>query len=289
VFVGHAWCPKPRSIEDPLAADTPFLGYIRRSMKYVIGSGWWASTRDDAAQRKRLGDDVIRSARFHDLWYASLCRFTSPAKIFIVDSSSPIKPGPCATDDRLEIVSLDENYGHAVDCDEKLCGWSRSVLLGLAYALACSADYFVYVEQDCLLFGEGIVEHAIAKMRHPYMFGSGAGTPQPLQQSFFIVHHSEFARMIRRLERFPESDRLVSPEVKFARLKWDWLPSSLLVGKRRKKWLRRTGRFWYDELPFGCGRTRPIDWEAPFFYFQHGSADELSTYMERAAIELDLG
>jgi hypothetical protein len=124
-------------------------------------------------------------------------------------------------------------------------------------------------------------------MTHPYMFGSGVGTPQPLQQSFFIVHRSEFARMIRRLDGFAESDRLVSPEVKFARLKWDRMPSNLLGGKRRKKWFRRTGKFWYDELPFGVGRARPIDWEAPFFYFQHGSADELTAYSERTGIELD--
>lgn len=256
-------------------------------MKYVIGSGWWASTSDDAAERKRLGDDVIRSARFHDLWYQGIRRFTNPAKIFIMDSCAPIKPGLCAADGRLEIVSLDENYGHAADCNEKLSGWSRSVVLGLAYALSCSADCFGYVEQDCLLFGEGIVEHAIGRMTHPYMFGSGVGTPQPLQQSFFIVHRSEFARMIRRLDGFAESDRLVSPEVKFARLKWDRMPSNLLGGKRRKKWFRRTGKFWYDELPFGVGRARPIDWEVPFFYFQHGSAEELAAYRERTGIDFD--
>ena len=87
---------------------------------------------------------MIRTPLFHKMWYRSLCRFASPEKIFIVDSNSPVAPPLHLDDARIEFVSLDRNYGHATTCDSKMCGWSRSVLLGAAYALCCDADYFVY-------------------------------------------------------------------------------------------------------------------------------------------------
>jgi hypothetical protein len=34
----------------------------------------------------------------------------------------------------------------------------------------------------------------------------------------------------------------------------------------------------YALLPFGYGRVRPIDFDAEVFYFQHGSAAEISEY-----------
>ena len=62
-------------------------------MKYVIGTGWWCTDEPSwGPERKRLGDDLIRTARFHELWYESVNRFADPHKILIVDSASPVRP-----------------------------------------------------------------------------------------------------------------------------------------------------------------------------------------------------
>ena len=95
-------------------------------MRYVIGSGWWATDDSPPKRRKKGGDDLIRSAAFHRVWYESLCRFTNPDKIILVDSASPVPPPLNEGDDRIEFVSLDRNYGHPTTCDSQLSGWSRS-------------------------------------------------------------------------------------------------------------------------------------------------------------------
>ena len=258
-------------------------------MKYVIGSGWWCTKESSwARERKRLGDDLIRTAAFHELWYQSVNRFTDPCKILIVDSAAPVRPPVREDDRRIEVVSLDKNYGHSTSCEAEFCGYTRSCMMGVAYAWLCDADYFVYVEQDCLLYGQGLIESAIGAMKHDYMFGDGAGTPQPIQQSLFIIRRAAFLPFLNGLDRIGRSDREVSPEVKFARLAWDWMPDGIggmELPRLRRRWWKLTRGLWYDVLPFGYGRARPIDWKLPHFYFQHGSRGEVDTYLEKTGFE----
>lgn len=258
-------------------------------LKYVIGSGWWC-TQDASGgpQRKTLGDDVIRTAAFHELWYQSVDRFADPCKILIVDSAAPVRPPAHVADPRVEIVRLDENYGHATACTARFCGYTRSCLMGVAYAWLCDADYFVYVEQDCLLYGEGLIEYAIERMTHDYMFGGGEGTPQPIQQSLFIIRRPAFGRFLNGLDRIRASDREVSPEVKFARLAWDCVPARIgpiRLPRLQRRWWKLTGGLWRDRLPYGYGRVRPIEWNRPRFYFQHGSREEVDIYVEKTGMD----
>ena len=161
--------------------------------------------------------------------------------------------------------------------------------MGVAYAWLCDADYFIYVEQDCLLYGEGLIEHAIGLMRHDYMFGSGVGTPQPLQQSVFIIKRPAFRAFLDGYDRVRESDREISPEVKFARLRYDWAAARIGGPRWQRRWWRLTRGRWYDILPFGYGRARPIDWEQPYFYFQHGSREEVEIYAEKTGFGVSAG
>lgn len=259
-------------------------------MKYIIGSGWWATNDQETEKRPLHGTDIIRSTQFHKLWYQSICEFTFPQKIIIVDSSSPLKPPINKSDDRIEFISLDKNYGHSSDCIGKFSGWMRSCLLGVSYAWSCDADYFVYVEQDVLLFGKGIIEHAISKMKHKYMFGDSNTTYwQPLQQSLFLIHKSEFIPFIKRMDEFHKADSKMSPEIKFATIKFNILPwvdknnksiSAKISRRIAVHFYSQIGRFWFDKLPFGFGRDRPIRWGEPFFYFQHATLDEINRYIE---------
>jgi len=258
---------------------------------YVIGSGWWcASTPEQDQREKLLGSDQIRGRDFHQLWYQSVTRNCSPEKIIIVDSASPIKP-ELADDDRIEFVSLSNNAGHSTHHTGIYCGWTRSVLLGLQYAIANDADYFVYVEQDVLLAGAGIIEHCIEHMTTPYMFGSGAGTPQLLQQSFFIIAKPGMERFLSRLMLISWRDCEMCPEDKFvvASAQGSLRFSNFLIRNKpargRKNLINRKivpalikGSIGYTELPIGFGRARPIDFSAPYFYFQHGSEEEIKRY-----------
>lgn len=251
---------------------------------YIIGSGWWCSENDgesDSVNRKLLGDNTIRSKEFHNLWYESVCNNSCPEKIIIIDSNSPIKPELNTVDQRLELISLPVNSGHSTSCKGQFCGWTKSVLLGLQYAILSEVDYFVYVEQDVLLHGQNIIEHCIGNMTKPFMFGSGKGTPQPLQQSFFIIKISHAALFINNMHRINKSDKDMSPEIKFSlatsksNVMLGYL-SNILSNKLLKQCLKVAKG--YDVLPVGYGRTRPINFSDEFFYFQHGSKSELYNY-----------
>lgn len=251
---------------------------------YIVGTGWWCTNEDDKLvqkSRKFLGANLIREQDFHKFWYQSICKNTSPKKVIIVDSNSPAKPSINSNDARIEFVSLPFNAGHSTDHIGKWSGWMRAVIFGLMYAQMADADYYVYVEQDVLLQGEGIIEHCIKSMRSPYMFGSGEGTPQVLQQSFFIVHNRGIGDFLSRLSSIPITDCDLCPEDKFAIATSPILTqlSPLLVRLSISKRRRIIGRFSnYDLLPVGFGRSRPINFNEQFFYFQHGTEEELKSY-----------
>lgn len=264
-------------------------------MSYIIGTGWWCDPDEGVIPgRKYQGDSVIRQREFHKLWYESLDRFTNPDKIIIVDSASPVKPA-LLSDNRIEYLTLNHNPGHPTVHKGLYSGWTASVLCGLEYALCCDTHYFVYVEQDALLYGERIVEHCIAQMRTPYMFGAGLGTPQPLQQSFFIIRRDGMQEFLAGLHSIRERDAEVSPERKFAlacnrrarqlaAYKWPHISSIPRIGKLFRQLVYNHG---YDTLPIGGGRARPVPFDDPFFYFQHGTVTEIEQYVRRTSATVD--
>jgi hypothetical protein len=253
---------------------------------YVIGSGWWCPDTDKrVAGRPYWGSDVIRGAEFHHLWSAVVDAWTSPKAVFLVDSASPIKPP--ITNPHYRTLRLSHNPGHSTVHSGHYSGWTASVLHSLEYALSADADYLVYVEQDVLLFGSGVIEHCIARMRKPLMFGSGEGTPQPLQQSFFIVRKDGMRRFLAGLHLIAKPDKLIAPEWKFMLASLgahgaliEWLCGNEV---RRSRLHRVLGhvmqRMGYDLLPIGWGRSRPLDPSARHFYFQHGTQEEIHQYL----------
>jgi len=258
------------------------------SANYMIGTGWWcADAEPPTPGRRYIGSDVIRSAAFHHLWSAALDHYTRAQAVFIVDSASKQKPP--ITNPSYRMMSLLRNPGHAQVHTGHYGGWMASVIHSLEYALSNDADYLVYVEQDALLFGDGIIEHCIGKMRKPLMFGNGAGTPQPIQQSFFIVRNDGMRAFLAGLHAVRKQDKVICPEWKFvlASLPWSGRPLEfLLVHERFRALLYRAlgsmlQSIGFDLLPIGLGRVRPIDFDAPHCYFQHGDVDEVREYARR--------
>ncbi|MEP5377283.1 MAG: hypothetical protein ABJQ14_16100, partial [Hyphomicrobiales bacterium] len=105
----------------------------------------------------------------------------------------------------------------------------------------------------------------------------------PIQQSFFIIKRQKIAPFLKNLADLKGKDKELSPEWKFVFATWRpfVLASNLglLQGKTiRKAVARIAGKLFYDELPLTGGRTRPIKFEAPFVYFQHGSLEEIDLF-----------
>jgi len=268
-----------------------------KNYRYIISTGWWCGSEDET------NSAGIKKTEFVELWSKSIEKFTKPEKIFVVDSNSPVKPNyeNEFITSRLEFVSLLENTGHSANPNHLglYCGWTRAVLMGIEYALMCDVDYYVYVEQDCLLFGENIIEYAISKMTKPYMFGDAKGLGHPLQQSFFIIHKSKFEEFIHNYKSINFKDNHISPERKFCIAtskflmimpKWCYAvfnPKKPTLTEKIK--IRIYSRLMaifghFDVLPFGYGgykKRKRVSFEDKYFYFQHADKDEISQYRKK--------
>ena len=267
---------------------------------YLISSGWWCDELGIGEKRtNQIGDDYIRSRNFHQLWYRCIKRFSNPGAIYIVDSASPTIL--ILNEDEI-FVSLQKNYGHSVNCTVRLCGVSRAIALGMYYAYINSFEYWVYIEQDALVFGDGIVEHCIDFMRQsrcPILFGDGRGTPQPMQQSFMLMHMDAIMPFLYEIDKIKSSDREISPEWKFsiaANSLLRLIPEGLFRGAlspdkhsrigaiTRRLMVAATtiGKKNIATCPLvGYGRARPIQFNDSHFYFQHGTREELDRFMEK--------
>ncbi len=233
--------------------------------KVVVGSGWWS---DHSPHDWTIGTQEAHTPAFFSLWLKLVKKYVSPSCIVVTDSHAPLKPSIV---DRagVEWIELDQNYGHSNDIrigriSTKHSGFTRSLFLGATYAIACDADYYVYVEQDCVIHGDGILDAIVAGMEHPIALGartSGGqgieGRAAPMfQQSLIVVARSGLERFISAILSAPETDGELPPEEKLAR---DLAPFSELC------------------IPFG--RSRPLDFSYPHFYAQHLTAVELASFL----------
>lgn len=254
--------------------------------KYIVGSGWWCSAPEQDTRDILIGDNKIRSRDFHHTWYQSICRSCNPQKIIIIDSNSPIPPPTNKQDKRIEYISLNTNAGHSTNHTGKFCGYMRAILLGIEYAAQCDTDYYVYIEQDALLKGKDLIDYCINQMTTPYMFGSGEGTPQQIQQSFFIIRRDGFNSFVNRIKAINACDNEISPEEKFViSTLTNYRKTAEYLALKNFHWRQRLLKEWiytkyrgYDHLPIGYGRCRPINFNETHYYFQHASALELEQY-----------
>jgi len=242
--------------------------------KVVVGSGWWSAPE---RSRWNIGDDRTRSTEFFALWHRQVIKAFDPSIILVTDSCSPQKPD-WQRFERVKWLELDRNYGHANDIrvglsETKYSGFTRSVLMGAAFAICCDADYFVYVEQDCLVRGENFLQVATGGQAFDFFcgetttggraFNGGMAAPMP-QRSLQIATRIGMRKLVSALLSAPETDGELPGEVKMAR---DMAPLGLV------------------SAPYG--RSRPIDFSLSHFYAQHMTLDELRAFLR--AENLDFG
>jgi hypothetical protein len=259
----------------PAATDLALHAKVaaNRRPKVVVGSGWWC---DRFSHEWSIGAHSTRSIAFFDVWYRQVVRCLAPERIVVTDSASPIKPDHLSYPG-VQWVELDRNYGHPNDVrvgkvKTKYSGFTRSVINGAMYALCCDADYYVYVEQDCLLSGDGFLARAIGSSADDILLGPptengrgiGGNVAAPMiQQSLMVVARSAMERFLEGLLGAPWSDGERSPE-QIMRL--------------------RLAPFGFLQMPYG--RSRPIDFSRSHYYAQHLVDEELARFLKHAGLEL---
>jgi hypothetical protein len=249
------------------AAPSQPIGAARSGgPKIVVGSGWWCA---DSPHDWTIGSPATRSVAFFDVWYRQVTRCLQPERIVVTDSASPVKPDYLSYPG-LHWIELDCNYGHPNDLrtgriSTRYSGYTRAVVNGAMYALCCDADFYVYVEQDCLIHGEDFLSHAVGNAHEDILMGQVtdkgrglAGKPAAAmpQQSLVVVRNAGLPRFIEGITNAPCTDGELSPEM----IMHDQLAP---VGFLR--------------VPYG--RSRPIDFERSHFYAQHLDPDELQRFL----------
>ncbi len=220
---------------------------------YIVHSGWWCDGTSVHPGATKKSDPRIRSQLFFDVWYEFVTRFSKPEKILIVDSASPVRPE--LNGKSVEFLSLKRNFLHGMTCDTKYGGWTRAFFTGAFYALMNDAEYSVFVEQDCLCVGNGIIERAIDNLGSKSITFS-VGGPNRSDQSLTIMRTDYIMEFASAFFAIPADDRDMDTEDKFHKIVTD--------------------HDAFVPLPFGFGRNRPIDFKDSMFSAQQWRPDELA-------------
>ena len=241
------------------------------SHSYIIGTGWWCPSKDHWAMR--FGNRLHNTYTMSQLWYNQVSVLTNPKKIVVVDSNSPVKPA-YHKEPTVEFISLPDNfrsppykipepcnYGLWARKDLALSAAFRQIYLGAFYALMSEVEYFVYIEQDVLIRGEGIIEKAIDNMQPDKNWSANTTTYMPdgiprIEACFLIVKCDQALKLCQSyldLE-VPKIDESV--EGKF------WA-------------LAHSVRFNWTPLPFEGTRDRPLNLKAEHCFVHKPNEQEI--------------
>ena len=250
-----------------------FIEHIKgEKMKYVIGTGWWCDgSGKHAGSANNTSTESTRKKDFFKTWRHFIEKYTKPEKIIITDSNSPIPPDFNGTDGRYEYIKLTDNFGHASVSDTDMCGWTRSFLNGAFYAYITNADYYVYIEQDCLVVGDNIIEKIIDNLGYFQVSHGLWEHAYKVEQSFVIIRKDAIVKFIKDYTDLSEGspDSAITPEQKF----------NVFV---------ENGTFNFKELPIPYGRTRPIDFDREYFYAQHLNDEELNAILFKEGLGVEV-
>ena len=243
------------------------------TLKVIVGSGWWCNNKP---HDWTIGAPITQSVNFFKLWYQQVMQCLSPHSIVVTDSASPEKPDYESLKN-IRWIELDRNYGQPNDIragriQAKYSGFTRAVINGAMYALCCDADFYVFVEQDCLLYGDDFLNCAVGNSSEDILVGQptkngkglkGSVAAPMLQNALIIVRRPGLERFIEAISGAPWTDGQVSPEETIR---------------------RRMSPFGLIGIPFG--RSRPIDFTEPNFYLHHLDENELHQFLELTNVDL---
>jgi hypothetical protein len=234
------------------------------AISYSICSGWYSNHKKRAF--KSPGSDFVRSVPFFDVWHQCVDAYTSPEKIFIVESASPLRPN-LPDDSRIEWIRLSRNFGHSLEKLNLLPGSTRTKLAGLMLCFANGDDYAVSIEQGTLFYGKALIENQIEKYPTADIINfSGAGSPQPIG-----------AISIMRSQIVPQLVYTMCDAIKLTVEKG-------LSLEKIFHWAcgRVTENYVVAPVPFG--RSRPLDFSVPEMYAKHMTDSELLEFVRTTGL-----
>jgi hypothetical protein len=166
-----------------------------------------------------------------------------------------------AADYDIQNITAYNNLGHIGDYihgkrQGKWCGWTAGVVFGMMHAYLHNVD-FLYKEQDCLWFGQGIVDQMYQDLGDKDIVFGSCKLMGPAQ-SLFLVRRNAIPNIIASLAQ--DDDKDVLPEYKFARL-----PNQA-------------------KLSFGYDRDRPFNIDDVNWYIQQVSKEELDLLQSKGLV-----
>lgn len=220
------------------------------NMSYKIYTGFVSSI--DSTKYADKG-----AQEFFDLWYANTRKYYSDAEIVLLGPDVPDITNKC----NIKVLESYDNLGHVGDYIHnrkhgRWCGWTAAVVFGMMHAYVKNVD-FIYKEQDCLAFGNYVQRMYNDCEGFDIVYGScrimGAA------QSLFLVKRNAIPDVISSLAH--DEDKIVLPEIKFARLP-----------------VKQT------RLSFGYDRDRPWNPNDSEFYIQQISGQDFTQLEENKLI-----
>lgn len=171
-----------------------------------------------------------------------------------------------------EVIRIYNNLGHIgqwIGNKEapQILGWSMSWIIPALVAYSERRD-FVYIEQDCLCFGNWLetIQKDMVQKNLNVAIGRCPASIAACEQSLFYVKCHIIPNFVSAYMSFLASDAVLLPEEKFVKMMMDWPP--LGIG--------------YHTLP--GGRARPLPYDAPAWYAQKFSPQEIQELQRRKLI-----
>jgi len=187
-----------------------------------------------------------------------------------LDAQQKVRLDECLSKASLRHLKFNHNLGHVGDWigrpSPKLLGWSMSWIIPAMIAYSEQKD-FLYIEQDCLCFGNWL-ETLAKEVRDRNLkaaFGTAPFSIAACEQSLFWVRCDFIPDFISQYIAIPESDSEKLPEQKFQEL------------------LMRPDS-WIATFNLKVCRSRPLPFDSTAWYAQKFSIEEMSELRARKLV-----
>lgn len=241
---------------------------------YAIGVGWFCPDggRTEEYDPYKKTRYCIPADEMFSVWQKNINAYCNPEAIIIVDSNSDVPPPYDHDDDRFVYIRMRKNFHPKLKEQKFIFGQiqrsaaSRQMYLSAMYAWVNDIDYYVWIEQDCMISGKGIIEAAIENM------GDADISMGRLKQNITI----EPCLTIFRTESFPQILTAYIDSKKGC-------PRDL--PERKYKFMNSENIVKFAWHPFGYGRDRPLDFTQKFLYAQRVTLEEMGQFKTRLESE----
>ena len=216
----------------------------------IIGTGWCAH-KDGRANNKGTSKKCYRNDFLVNTWKSSIEKTVIPAGYFVYSSNCAM---PTLLDSNMQSIMNLCPVEKQLHCHDS----QGSRVMGAQFALINGCN-FLYVEQDCLVYGlDKILEFAKDK-KIVYGYDEWSWQIGWAEDSLLYISKDYLCKYITLSNENKLVDNIsTTPEIDFQRV------------------FSADADYW----PFGFGRKRPIDFTQKCFYAQQLNDEELDLFLE---------